>query len=270
MDSELDFFEISKANTETLEKERAIVHYISTPDIDRGGDIVNPKGIITNDFDNTRTVFYNHNYYMPIAKNLWHKSINDGVRAKTVFSETEFANDIYTLHKEDVINTWSIGFDIPRKAGRYSEPIDGAIEYDEKTRVRKINKWILYEYSSAPLAMNPNCLDQAKTLCKSIQVKGFIEKSETQLDLRKILDEQNQTIKKLNETILELDEKLKSNSSEDLTGIKSEIENIKKDLQKKTVESLEKHRKPRVQSHEVAQMFLGELSRITGKRYKLS
>ena len=59
---------------ESLEKENAIVHYITTPDIDRVRDIVNPKGGDFAEFEKTRTVFFNHNYFMPVAKNMWLKA----------------------------------------------------------------------------------------------------------------------------------------------------------------------------------------------------
>lgn len=157
---QIEYLEIPEfEKAEKKKEERTIIHYITTNAVDRGKDIVNPLGMDYTDFEKTKTVFYNHNYDKPIAKNVWIKQYNNNVKVGTQFSKSEFANDIYTLHLEDIIKTWSIGFDVPRKNGRWSDPIEGAIITDEKTGIRTINKWILLEYSSAPLAMNPNALD---------------------------------------------------------------------------------------------------------------
>jgi HK97 family phage prohead protease len=136
------------------EAERSIVHYITTPDRDRGGDIVNPFGMLDKDFSKSPTVFYNHRYMLPVAKSLWRKAEDKGVLAKTQFSSVEYAQDVYRLHKEGIINTWSIGFRIPRNPD--------AVKYDEASKTLFINLWELIEYSSAPVAMNPNCLDVEK------------------------------------------------------------------------------------------------------------
>jgi hypothetical protein len=113
-----EILNFENANIETkgssLEKEKAIVHYISTPDVDRVRDIVNPKGGDFSEFEKTRTVFFNHNYYMPVARNLWLKASDEGIRAKTVFSRASFAQELYLMHREGILNSWSIGFDIPR------------------------------------------------------------------------------------------------------------------------------------------------------------
>src|SRR5438093_8430298 len=65
------------------EAERSIVHYITTPDRDRGGDVVNPFGMLDKDFSKSPTVFYNHRYMLPVAKSLWRKAEAQGVLAKT-------------------------------------------------------------------------------------------------------------------------------------------------------------------------------------------
>ena len=151
----------SKA-TEKLKAERAIVHYITTNDIDKMRDVVEPKGMDDSEFG--KTVFYNHNYNLPIAKNISLKAIADGVKAKTVFSKNQFADDIYNMHMEDIINTWSIGF----------MPKPGCIEFDEKKNCYVIKEWRLFEYSSAPLAMNGNARDIAKGIVKSAEALKII------------------------------------------------------------------------------------------------
>ncbi len=256
-----EYFLVEDEKKETNENEKSIVHFITTPDIDRGRDIVNPKGMDSADFEKTKTVFYNHNYYSPIGKNLWIKTINDGVRVKTQFASTDFAQEIYQLHKENVINTWSIGFDVPRRSGRYSEPIDGAIEFDDKRGIRTINKWILLEYSSAPLAMNPNALDVAKSFVKSAELRKEIETIEATSDVKELLNAYKKDIDDLKTLIGEL------KTGNEFEKINNEITEIKNNLSKKSVESLEK--KPSLSEYDYARLFLRELSKITGKKFKI-
>ncbi len=255
-----EFYLIEDLKAEKLKSERAITHYISTPDIDRGKDIVNPKGMDSTDFEKAKTVFYNHNYDKPIAKNLWLKRTDEGVKVKTQFSETPFANDIYTLHLEDIIKTWSIGYDVPRMKGRWSDPIENAISVDPGTGIRTINKWILLEYSSAPLAMNPNALDLAKNIksyLKTEEVKSVIEIYEYKEDVQKSISDFKTEIESLKNLISEL-------KNNDTTEIQKEIIELKNILVRKTAESLEKRK--RISPTEMRDMVLRELSELTGIR----
>jgi hypothetical protein len=261
---DLEIYLIEDSKSEKIKSERAITHYISTPAIDRGKDIVNPKGMDSTDFEKTKTVFYNHNYDKPIAKNLWVKRTDDGVKVKTVFSETPFANDIYTLHLEDIIKTWSIGFDIPRKSGRYSEPVDGAITLDDKSGIRTINKWILLEYSSAPLAMNPNALDIAKNIksfMKTDEIKSVIEMFEYKSEIQIILDNQKTEIESL-KTLIENSKN--ENSNTEIENIVKEIVEIKSNLAKRAAESLDNRK--RISAIDIQKMVIRELSELTGVR----
>lgn len=255
-----DFYLIEDSKAEKLKSERSITHYISTPHIDRGKDIVNPKGMDSSDFEKSKTVFYNHNYDRPIAKNLWLKRTEDGVKVKTQFSETPFANDIYTLHTEDIIKTWSIGFDVPRIKGRWSDPVEGSIVTDEKTGIRTINKWILLEYSSAPLAMNPNALDLAKNIksyLKTEEMKTVIEGFEYKAEIQVLIESQKAEIDSLKSLIEEIKNK-------DTSELQKEITEIKNTMLTKSVESLEKRK--RISPQELRSMVLRELSEITGIR----
>lgn len=253
-----EIYEIEDLKAEKSKEDRTITHYISTPDVDRGKDIVNPRGMDSSDFEKTGTVFYNHNYDYPIAKNLWIKRTEHGVKAKTQFSESSRANDIYLLHMEDIIRTWSIGFDVPRKGGRWGDPVEGAMTRDEGTGIRTINKWILLEYSSAPLAMNPNALDLAKNIksyLKTDEIKKVIENFETTEEIKLILNEQKKEIETLKEYI-----KLNDNSE-----LKNEIAELKNTLLKNTRESLE-YQPKKISDKEIVEMILGGLSRKLGVR----
>ena len=90
---------------EKVKNERAIVHFISTPDLDRVRDILSPKGMDDKEFSIVPSVWYNHNYKynpdaMPVAKSLWRKKQEEGVLTKTQFASTDFADDVYNLHTE--------------------------------------------------------------------------------------------------------------------------------------------------------------------------
>lgn len=206
-------FTIQSEQVENLKSERSIVHYITTNDKDWGGDIVNPKGMDDSNYANSPTVFYNHNYNLPLAKSLWRKPNEKGVIAKTQFSKkTIFADDIYQLHLEGVLNTWSIGW-IPALVD--GELKEGALVFDEEKSILYINEWSLVEYSSAPLAMNPNALDVAKSFAKSAQLKeeilylDLIKNFDNEKEqLRDIINKQNDVIKKNEANLLEASNKI--------------------------------------------------------------
>lgn len=206
----LRVFEVKAEKVETLESEKSIVHYISTVDLDRGRDIVDPKGMDAKDFKKSPSVWYNHNYRydvnaVPIAKSLWQKVKEDGVIAKTQFSNLEFADDIYYLHKNDFMKSWSIGW-MPQLDNKGNIK-DGALLYDEKSEKTFINLWALLEYSSAPMPMNPNALDLAKSYLgdlKTMKAKEEIEKVIAEGTIMKRVDEIFALVKELQTQITDV------------------------------------------------------------------
>lgn len=233
---ELQFFEVKTEKAESNDTEQTIVHYISTPDLDLGRDIMNPKGMISTDFEKFRTFFINHNYNLPAGKNLWLKTISEGVRAKSQFAKSvQWAVDYYNLHKEGVINTWSIGWDFVKdKNGKIKE---GSVEMNTSKNIRTLHEWVLYEYSTAPLAMNPNALDQTKiahikSIVKDAGLQKDLEHMACELEIRNMIGEHTKEIIDLKALI----ESLPQAKEPDLTEIKSEIEKINKKLEKKTLE----------------------------------
>lgn len=202
-------FNVKAEQVETLEKERSIVHYISTNDLDRGRDIVDPDGMDAKDFKKSPSVWYNHNYAydasaLPIAKSLWQKTNERGVLAKTQFAKTEFADDIYYLHKENFMKSWSIGW-LPQLDNKGNIK-DGALKYDEKSNKLFIYLWTLLEYSSAPIAMNPNALDEAKHYLgqlKTYKAKVEIEKAMNIAHLETKMDEIHSMLRSLTDQLAE-------------------------------------------------------------------
>lgn len=246
---------------ENLEKENAVIHYITTPDIDRVRDVINPKGGDFSEFEKTRTVFFNHNYFMPIAKNMWIKSTGEGIRAKTVFSRTPFAREVYLMHKEGILNSWSIGFDLPRNKQGFIE--DGSVAFDDANNIRTFNKWKLLEYSSAPLPANPNAVDQAKSICKSYEMKSEITKLEAEIELKSRMEHFDEMVEGINE--------LKNKNSELERFLQSEIDKQNSAINEITGKihgnSAEIAGKEEV--HEIVKQALaGAISEVTGRKIK--
>lgn len=209
--------EVKAESVEKLKSERAIIHYISTPDLDRVRDIMNPKGMKDEDFSKAPSVWYNHNYKfdpnaLPIARSLWRKKKEDGVLTKTEFATTDFADDVYLLHDGGFINTWSIGF--RPSYDKNGNIKDGSIRYDEAKNITYWDEWYLLEYSSAPLPANIDALDVVKELqsvkFKSEITKQMVNESAFKMEVTKALESFKPELDKIKELQSQLEETIKS------------------------------------------------------------
>ncbi|MCC7290107.1 hypothetical protein IT417_02580 [bacterium] len=245
--------EVKAETVEKLKSERAIIHYISTPDLDRTRDVMNPKGMKDEDFNKSPSVWYNHNYKydpnaLPIARSLWRKKKEEGVLTKTEFASTDFADDVYLLHEGGFIGTWSIGFrpSYDMKSGNIKE---GSIRYDEGKNITYWDEWYLLEYSSAPLPANIEALDVVKELqgmsFKSELTKNMVNESAFKIEVTKSLESFKSELSK----IAELEDLIKTLNSDDLLQglenaekrileLENEINLIKNPI-KKSVETLD-------------------------------
>lgn len=224
--------EVKAESVEKLKSERAIIHYISTPDIDRTRDIMNPKGMKDEDFNKAPSVWYNHNYKydpnaLPIARSLWRKKKDEGVLTKTEFATTEFADDVYLLHDGGFINTWSIGFRPSYdKNGNIKE---GSIRYDEGKNITTWDEWYLLEYSSAPLPANIEALDVVKELqgmkFKSEITKNMVNESAFKIEVTKALESFRPELDKIKSLQTQLDDMLKS-----FDGVLGDLEKAEKQI----------------------------------------
>jgi HK97 family phage prohead protease len=138
--------------------ERTIVARVSTPDRDRDGEIVEPKGIDLSNYQANSILLWAHDYKMPpIGRALWSRIDSRGLLCKFQFAETAFADEIYTLYRDGFLKTFSIGF-IP-------------VEFDGKTKTH--SKVSLLEVSAVPVPANPNALVEASAkglkLCDSLK-----------------------------------------------------------------------------------------------------
>lgn len=123
---------------------------ISTKDVDRDGDIVEPRGCQYANFEKNPVVLWGHDHSVPaIGRAGWIKRGEDSVKAKVFFASTPFAQDVKALYEEGVLNAFSIGFWL--------------IEYEpipKSDRGRRITKWELVEFSAVNVPSNPNALMQ--------------------------------------------------------------------------------------------------------------
>lgn len=206
-------------------KERSVTHYISKKSLDRGGDIVLPDSIKDENYKKNPIVLFNHNSNYPIGKSLWRKSEEEGVLAKTQFGSTPFADDIYQLNKEGVLNAWSIGF-IPKKW-----------DFDQEAKITTFTEIELLEYSSVSIPMNQDAVTEALKMVKSNSVKEILT---NQIEGSKLKTQIESFTKELNE-IKELYNKLSAlinqDHLEDLEKAEKEILEIREEIKelKKTL-----------------------------------
>ena len=157
MDKKLSFIDCGIIEKEVSAKERSITQYASVNKVDRDNDIVEAKGIDLKNYRKNPIVLFNHDRNLPIGSSMWQKADDKGLLTKTTFSKTPFADDIYTLHLEKVLNAWSIGF-MPK-----------LWKFDEKNGITTFTDIELFEYSSVTLPANPGALDEAKSIVKSVE-----------------------------------------------------------------------------------------------------
>ena len=173
--------------------ERSIKHWVSKTAEDRGGDVVLPDVFDLKNYKKNPIVLFNHHPFYPIGHSMWLNKEKDGMLAKTQFATTPFADDIYQLNVEKVLNAWSIGF-IPRKH-----------EFDEKNKVTTFTDIELLEYSNVSIPMNQDAVTEGLKMVKSQLVKNILTEAKDNLEVKSLLGEMKSEIeglKKLNDNIM--------------------------------------------------------------------
>jgi hypothetical protein len=226
------------------ETEKSITHLISTDDVDRGFDIMMQAGCDWTEFEKTKTFFIDHNYGLKGGHSAWLKFDNKadphGILSKSIFADTQVAQDEYILHRDGHVNNWSIGFRIKKGADGFNLP-DACEWADGNSQLRKILKWDLLEYSSTGIPMNTNAIDIIKSVCKSDYYKNVITKTEERLEFNLILKTYDDKIKELNELLTakadkkDIEEIIKNISNK--SDVKFEAETFKEMLAKSLKES---------------------------------
>jgi hypothetical protein len=160
---------IGAGETRVDPDERTITSYITTKAKDRDNEIVLPSGAILDDYRKHPVVLFGHNYEeLPVGKNLWIKTDEKGLIAKTQYATHKKADEIYEYRKNNYPLAESIGFvpissiqsgkngfndDVIKKLGLTKEEVDGVHTiYD---------KWLMLEYSDVPVPSNPEALQIA-------------------------------------------------------------------------------------------------------------
>lgn len=190
---------VVERNYDFDENERAEIGYISTASVDRDAEILLPSGCDLSQFRKAPQVLWGHDYDLPpIGKAIWvkpdSKKSPQGILAKTVYAQTERAEEVWQLVKGGFLKTFSVGF-IPTKstaqgADDFDKTCDKLAEEGykfDRTRVRRIyTKWVLLEYSKVSVPANIDALTVAVAkqqltlspeLQKSLQIESEVEKA---------------------------------------------------------------------------------------------
>jgi HK97 family phage prohead protease len=131
------------------EKEQTLTAYVSTGARDRMDEVLVPDGADMKNYKKNPIVLFAHKYdEPPIGKALWIKNDGDGILAKVKFASTAFAQEIFSLFKDGIMNAFSVGF-VPK------EWTDGD---GEKKPRRTYTKWEMLEFSAVPVPANPEAL----------------------------------------------------------------------------------------------------------------
>ena len=162
------------AKSEADEQARTVTSLISTQVVDRDGDVMIAQGMDASDFNKSPTVFYAHDYTLPIGTGVITKG-DDRIKAVTKFPERPenhvgewFPDTILSLFAAKVIRGFSIGFEALEGGMRRASKAD--IEKYGDGVLQVFNKWKLFEYSVAPLPANQEALSFAVN--KSILTKS--------------------------------------------------------------------------------------------------
>lgn len=135
------------------EGEQAAISYITTRDIDRDGEIVEPSGADLEAYRKNPVVLFGHKYgELPIGKNIWIKQDDRGLIAKTVYAKHDFAQTVYNYRRDGFPLAQSIGF-IPVEWENEPQDVKGCR--------RRYRKWALLEYSDVPVPANPEAVNIA-------------------------------------------------------------------------------------------------------------
>ncbi len=132
---------------------REIVACISTPAVDRDGDVVLPEGLLRKNYAGL-TVFYNHDTALPLGAAQWVKKSGERILAKyRCTDKTQFGRDMFALAQDGVLNSYSVGF-LP---GEYSNPTaEEIVRRPELKKARRIyRQWELLEFSLVGIPANP-------------------------------------------------------------------------------------------------------------------
>lgn len=131
---------------------------VSTDDVDRMGDIVEPDGIDLANYRKNPVILWAHDYYTPpIGSAMWIRRQEHGLLAKPRWASTDFAQQIKLLYDEGHLRAWSIGFLVKEWERITAKDDDG----NDKLTGYRYTKTELLEFSAVPVPANPEALSEA-------------------------------------------------------------------------------------------------------------
>jgi hypothetical protein len=93
------------------DEERTFIADISSPAVDRDGELVVMQGMDVTEYLNNPILVWNHTYSTPpVGKALAIEETNTGKKAKFKVATTPFATDLWTLIKDGMLGSLSVGF----------------------------------------------------------------------------------------------------------------------------------------------------------------
>lgn len=177
-------FEIKEIN----ENDRSFSAVASTGEVDRDGDILEPKGWKLKNFRKNPVIMFAHDYRaIPIAKATEVKIEDGQLKFRPKFRESEFADEVFQAYKGGFMRAFSVGF-IPLKRQDIEE--DG--EDDEKggeilrRRGSRFTSQELLEISAVPVPALPSALMERgyqDVVAKSFGISGVEGYTESQLEV---------------------------------------------------------------------------------------
>lgn len=191
------------------EGERAAIRLITTPRLDRDGEILLPDGAMLDDFRQSPSVLFAHKYdTLPVGKDVWIKPTKKGILAKTVYANHQFAEDDFQCVKGGFLNSNSVGFipldRVTQSDARFKDVVDRlekeyGISNEEANGAKAIyTKWLLLEHSDVPVASNAQSLNIAVSKGELIldspalrKELGIIDEPAVEPLIDKILDAEN-------------------------------------------------------------------------------
>jgi len=210
---------IVPADLDIKEDERAIISYINTGAKDRDNEIVLPSGAVLTDYRKNPVVLFGHNYSsLPIGKNMWIKSDEKGLIAKTQYANHEEADKVYQYRKDGFPLAESIGFiPLEYKTPKYK---DGQAVWDKNDLeymgltakdvkgVRAVyTKWSMLEYSDVAVPSNPEAMELAKS-------KGLVPEEKVKVHEKDCECEACENAKKNLDQTIEFDDGLDDDNEE--------------------------------------------------------
>ena len=176
--------------------EREFVATITTDEVDRDGDRVDPSGIDLTNFKDNPVILFNHDRWeLPIGKAQWIKRFsNDGTRglvAKGVISDkTDKAVDVFNLMQEGILSKVSIGFGVKQMR----EPTEDEVKSSPQLR-RVITKSELFEFSVVGLPANTGASIDAVSKYPAWMRDEVVLQPDVELESSVDLEEQEDFVK---------------------------------------------------------------------------